>query len=96
MNILVYTIYYDSLIIKIYWNGSNVLVHHFGMCLILPDMPIMNVLCSLGFYNRNIVSMTNDLEMYVSSKQTGSIHITDIPPKPSCIQSILKKFDFLT
>ena len=57
MTDIVSQIYYKDINIQIYWDNlhQNVLVQNDGMCIILPDMTIQEVIRSLGFYNNDIV-----------------------------------------
>ena len=101
---LVSTIYYNDLIIEVYWD-SNVLVHNSGLWVILRNMTIRNVLYSLGFKNNTIRISEDVIDMNVSSAPVNVIHILNTPSniieyddlyvsKPGCIQSIMKKLKF--
>jgi len=93
MTDIVSQIYYKDVSIQIYWDKShqNVLVQKDGMCIILPNMTIQEVIRSLGFYNNNIVVTwakkynLNILHTLVSEAHQNTIAISS--DYPSCIVS---------
>ena len=93
INDIVSQIYYKDINIQIYWDNlhQNVLVQNDGMCIILPNMTIQEVIRSLGFYNNDIVVTwakkynLNVLDTLVSEAHQNTIAISS--DYPSCIIS---------
>jgi len=91
MNDIVSQIYYKDVNIQIFWDNlhQNVLVQKDGMCIILPNMTIQEVIRSLGFYNNDIVVTwakkynLNILDTLVSEAHQNTIAISS--DRPSCI-----------
>lgn len=84
-------IYYRDINIQIHWNEhhQHIFVQQDGMCIVLPDMTIKDVIYSLGFHDNNIVVKwakkynLNVLDTLVSKAHKNIIVIS--PHRPSCI-----------
>ena len=93
MTDIVSQIYYKGISIKIYWDNvhQNIFVENDGMCLVLPNMTVQEVIHSLGFHNNDIVvTWAKNYNLNVLDTLISEVHqhvIVISPDSPSCIIS---------